>query len=71
LRPLIVAAAPGQQKLLTSVKKMRVDLQNELADVINEFGPRYYDDFEEVQLLTAPLPGDTHSGIVANPRAFI
>jgi hypothetical protein len=48
LRPLIVSLAPGQQRSLNKLKKMRTELQNELADVINTFGPKYYEDFDEV-----------------------
>jgi glycerol-3-phosphate O-acyltransferase / dihydroxyacetone phosphate acyltransferase len=48
LRPLIVALVPGQQKSLNKLKAMRVELSNELADVINTFGPQYYEDFDEV-----------------------
>jgi glycerol-3-phosphate O-acyltransferase/dihydroxyacetone phosphate acyltransferase len=48
LRPLIVSLAPGQQRTLGKLKKMRVELQSELHEVIDTFGPQYYDDFEDV-----------------------
>ncbi|KZP03045.1 hypothetical protein FIBSPDRAFT_769549, partial [Athelia psychrophila] len=48
LRPLIVALIPGQQRSLTKLKEMRIRLSNEVAAVINEFGPKLYDDFDEV-----------------------
>jgi glycerol-3-phosphate O-acyltransferase/dihydroxyacetone phosphate acyltransferase len=48
LRPLIVALIPGQQRSLNKLKATREQLSNEVADVINEFGPRLYDDFDEV-----------------------
>jgi glycerol-3-phosphate O-acyltransferase/dihydroxyacetone phosphate acyltransferase len=51
LRPLIVALVPGQHKSLTKLKVMRAELSNELADVINTFGPQYYDDFDEWRIL--------------------
>jgi glycerol-3-phosphate O-acyltransferase/dihydroxyacetone phosphate acyltransferase len=51
LRPLIVALVPGQQKSLNKLKTMRAELSNELADVINTFGPQYYDDFDEWRIL--------------------
>ena len=48
LRPLIVALAPGQQRSLDKLKAMRIHLANEVADLINEFGPKMYDNFDEV-----------------------
>ncbi|KAG1731911.1 glycerol-3-phosphate O-acyltransferase [Suillus lakei] len=47
LRPLIVALIPGQQRSFDKVKAMRVRLSNEVAEVINEFGPKIYDDFDQ------------------------
>jgi hypothetical protein len=48
LRPLIVALIPGQQRSLDKLKTTRLRLANEVAAVINEFGPKLYDDFDEV-----------------------
>lgn len=45
---MIVALIPGQQRSLEKLKKMRLHLSNEVASVINEFGPQLYDDFNEV-----------------------
>jgi glycerol-3-phosphate O-acyltransferase/dihydroxyacetone phosphate acyltransferase len=49
LRPLIVALVPGQQRSLDKLKAMRVQLSNEVADLINDFGPTLYEDFNEVR----------------------
>lgn len=38
---------PGQQKYLERLKVMRQTLSNELMDIINEFGPKLYDDFDK------------------------
>jgi glycerol-3-phosphate O-acyltransferase / dihydroxyacetone phosphate acyltransferase len=38
---------PGQQQYLERLKAMRQSLSNELMDVINEFGPKLYDDFDK------------------------
>lgn len=58
LRPLIVALIPGQQRSLNKLKEMRVRLSNEVAAVINDYGPQLYDDFNEFRILvpsaTAP-----------------
>lgn len=47
LRPLIVALVPGQQRSLDKLKTMRTQLSNEVVDVINDFGPKLYEDFNE------------------------
>ncbi|KZS89886.1 glycerol-3-phosphate O-acyltransferase [Sistotremastrum niveocremeum HHB9708] len=52
LRPLIVSVIPGQQKHLDRLKAMRKNLSNELAEVINEFGPQLYEDFDEWRIHT-------------------
>lgn len=51
LRPLIVALVPGQQRSLDKLKAMRVQLSNEVADLINDFGPTLYEDFNEWRIL--------------------
>ena len=38
---------PGQQQYLKRLKLMRQTLSTELMDVINEYGPKLYDDFDE------------------------
>jgi glycerol-3-phosphate O-acyltransferase/dihydroxyacetone phosphate acyltransferase len=48
LRPLVVSLFPGQQRLLDQLKTKREELANELTDVVNEFGPKLYEDFDEV-----------------------
>jgi glycerol-3-phosphate O-acyltransferase/dihydroxyacetone phosphate acyltransferase len=60
LRPLIVALIPGQQRSFDKVKAMRVRLSNEVADIINEFGPKIYDDFDQFRILVpASAPPST------------
>ncbi|GBE82279.1 Glycerol-3-phosphate O-acyltransferase 1 [Sparassis crispa] len=52
LRPLVVALVPGQQRSLNRLKAMRVEVANELIEVINEFGPQLYGEkFDEWQIL--------------------
>ena len=48
LRPLIVSLAPGQARTLGQLKVMREELASELATSINEFGPKMYEDFDQV-----------------------
>jgi len=49
LRPLIVSLAPGQARTLGKLKVMREELASELATSINEFGPKMYEDFDQVR----------------------
>jgi len=51
LRPLIVSLMPGQQRYLERLKVMRQTLSHELMDIINEFGPKLYDDFDKNRIL--------------------
>ncbi|PAV23717.1 glycerol-3-phosphate O-acyltransferase [Pyrrhoderma noxium] len=51
LRPLIVTLFPGQKRHLEKVKKMRESLANELSEVINEYAPKIWDDFDYGRIL--------------------
>ncbi|EKM82709.1 hypothetical protein AGABI1DRAFT_34488 [Agaricus bisporus var. burnettii JB137-S8] len=61
LPPLIIALIPGQQRSLNRAKRMRVQLANEVAALINEFGPKLYDDFNQSRILvpSASVPPST------------
>ncbi|KAG6897805.1 hypothetical protein C0992_010881 [Termitomyces sp. T32_za158] len=61
LRPLVVALVPGQQRDLDKLKRIREDLSNEVADLINDFGPKLYEDFNEWRILvpSASAPPST------------
>jgi hypothetical protein len=39
---------------------MRNELSNELSDVVNEFGPKLYDDFDKVGQAYNPLGSELH-----------
>ena len=45
---MVLALFPGQSRTLEKVRDMRSRLANELAETINEFGPKLYEDFNEV-----------------------
>jgi glycerol-3-phosphate O-acyltransferase / dihydroxyacetone phosphate acyltransferase len=47
----VVSLVPGQQRSLEQVKKMRQELSNELMEVINEFAPKLYKDFDQVSFV--------------------
>ncbi|KAG6854305.1 hypothetical protein C0991_008200 [Blastosporella zonata] len=61
LRPLVVALVPGQQRSLDKLKRLREELSNEVADLINDFGPKLYEDFDEWRILvpSASAPPST------------
>ncbi|KAJ7343517.1 glycerol-3-phosphate O-acyltransferase, partial [Mycena albidolilacea] len=61
LRPLIVALLPGQQRSLERLKVMREQLANEVAEIINFFGPQIYGDFDRWRILvpSASVPPST------------
>ncbi|KAI6147663.1 hypothetical protein BKA82DRAFT_156772 [Pisolithus tinctorius] len=61
LRPLILALGPRHQRDLGKVKEMRMRLSNEVVDVINEFGPKLYDDFDKFCILV-PASAPTSTG---------
>ena len=47
----MIALAPGGQQYLDRVKRMRIRLAGELAEVINEYGPKVFEDFNEVSVM--------------------
>lgn len=61
LPPLIVALVPGQQRSLDKLKALRIQLSNEVASLINDFGPLLYEDFDEWRILvpSASVPPST------------
>lgn len=48
LRPLVISLIPGQEKQLEKLKAMREELQKELRDTIDEFGPKIFEDYDDV-----------------------
>ncbi|KAG5654531.1 hypothetical protein H0H81_001172 [Sphagnurus paluster] len=64
LRPLIVALVPGQQRSLDKLRAIRVQLSNEVADLINDFGPKLYEDFNEWRIL---VPSSSAPPSTGNP----
>ncbi|KAI0341694.1 glycerol-3-phosphate O-acyltransferase [Trametopsis cervina] len=86
LRPLIVVLAPGQEKYLDKLKEMRLQLSNQLSEVINEFGPQAFEDFDESRILvpSASVPPplgqsglrkrnvkDSQSGLLNHPMTWL
>ncbi|KAG9019495.1 hypothetical protein FRB90_001568 [Tulasnella sp. 427] len=62
LRPLVIALFPGQQVQLDKIRKERERLSNELSEIINEFGPKLYEDFDEWRILMPSSAAPPSSG---------
>ncbi|KAJ7100824.1 hypothetical protein B0H15DRAFT_944115 [Mycena belliarum] len=62
LPPLIAAVIPGHQKSLDKLKAMRVQLSNEVSELINDFGPNMYQDFNEWRILVPSASVPPSSG---------
>ncbi|KAG8835870.1 hypothetical protein FRC17_000420 [Serendipita sp. 399] len=63
LRPLVISLIPMQDKQLDKLKEMRRELQKEVSETIEEFGPKLYEDFDEWRMLpptsSVPASGET------------
>lgn len=61
LRPLVISLMPGQHQYLERLKVTRQTLSNELMDIINEFGPKLFDDFDKNRVVlpssSVPMSG--------------
>ncbi|KAJ7774791.1 glycerol-3-phosphate O-acyltransferase [Mycena metata] len=62
IRPLLVALFPGQQRSLDKLKVMREQLANEVAEIINTFGPKLYEDFDQWRILVPSASVPPSSG---------
>jgi len=48
LRPLFLSLWPGNQREVNRLREMREGISNELGEVIDEFGPQLYENFNQV-----------------------
>lgn len=60
--PLIVALIPGQQRSLDNLKATRLDLANQVCSVINDFGPKIYEDFDQARILVPSASAPPSNG---------
>ncbi|KGB77416.1 glycerol-3-phosphate O-acyltransferase/dihydroxyacetone phosphate acyltransferase [Cryptococcus deuterogattii R265] len=57
LRPLFLSVWPYNQREVNRLREMREALTNEISEVIDEFGPKLYDNFERGRILpSASVP---------------
>ena len=52
LRPLFLSLWPGNQREVNKLREMRAGISNELSEVVDEFGPQLYENFERVSVLS-------------------
>ncbi|KAF8323193.1 glycerol-3-phosphate O-acyltransferase [Clavulina sp. PMI_390] len=62
LRPLIISLLPGQQRSLNRLKAMREQLSVDVNNLINNFGPKLYEDFDEFRILVPSASVPPSSG---------
>jgi len=65
LPPLVVALAPGQQRSLDKLKAMRIHLANAVANLIDDFGPKVFENFDETRIIfpSASAPPSSSTGL--------
>ncbi|KAF4615224.1 hypothetical protein D9613_003038 [Agrocybe pediades] len=63
LPPLIIALIPGQQRSLDKLKARRIELTNQVSSLINDFGPKLYEDFNEARILVPSASAPPSSGV--------
>ena len=52
LRPLFLSVIPGNVKQLDKIRVMRAALQVDIDNVVNEFGPQLFEDFQRTRIVT-------------------
>ncbi|KAK4689722.1 hypothetical protein P7C73_g377, partial [Tremellales sp. Uapishka_1] len=60
LRPLFISLWPGDQHELNKLRHMRETLSNDISEIIDEFGPQLYENFDRTRMLpsaTVPQTG--------------
>ncbi|KAL8293583.1 hypothetical protein RQP46_000284 [Phenoliferia psychrophenolica] len=50
LRPLFLSLLPGNSKQLDDIRRMRASLRHDISDVVEEFGPKLFEDFQQARL---------------------
>ncbi|EIW72795.1 hypothetical protein TREMEDRAFT_70810 [Tremella mesenterica DSM 1558] len=57
LRPLFLSLWPGNQREVNKLREMREALSNDISDIIDEFGPQLYENFDQSRILpSASVP---------------
>ncbi|WWC66412.1 uncharacterized protein I206_100314 [Kwoniella pini CBS 10737] len=67
LRPLFLSLWPGSLREVDKLRQMRESLANEISEVIDEFGPKMYENFQSARI----LPSATVPQTGRNPGMFV
>ncbi|KAK8865983.1 hypothetical protein IAR55_001133 [Kwoniella newhampshirensis] len=67
LRPLFLSVWPGNQREVNKLRDMREGLANEISEVIDEFGPKLYENFQKARILPSASVPQTGR----NPGMFV
>ena len=65
LRPLVLSLNPTSANTLNKLREKRDTLSKEVTDVINEFGPELYPDFDSARIVADPF----RNGVLQEPQS--
>jgi glycerol-3-phosphate O-acyltransferase/dihydroxyacetone phosphate acyltransferase len=72
LRPLFLSLWPWNQREVNKLREMRESLTNEISEIIDEFGPKLYENFDQARILpsaTVPQTGRAPGMFVRKSQA--
>lgn len=72
LRPLFLSLWPGNQREVEKLREMREGLSNDISDIIEDFGPKLYENFNQARILpsaSVPQTGRTPGMFVRKSQA--
>lgn len=68
LRPLFLSLWPGNQREVDKLRVMREGISNDLSDIIDEFGPQLYENFNQVSPVCTMGPCGANPRLACSPR---
>lgn len=71
LRPLFLSLIPGNQKQLDDLRRMRASLRHDISDVVEEFGPKLFEDFQQARLRRPSIARDSRPVLRRNDSGSV
>lgn len=74
LRPLFISIVPGNQHEIKKLRKMREDITEEISSVVDEFGPKMFDNFDRTRMMpqaASPTPRSPTFDALSHPIAWL
>lgn len=74
LPPLLLSVWPGNQRQVRKLKEMREELSNDINDVIAEFGPKLFDNFENSRYFSSsksPKSQTVDTSVLSHPLMWL